>query len=127
MLWSFLTYPDSVVFLRAPYTRETIETAFKLVGAADLIPQVKAFDVRKRTSSNKTRPGLDPLWKPYQEFEKLLNSAPAVWRANQPPPALYAYLEKEFKGATFASASVAYTKSDDSANSIRSDVQVDSG
>jgi hypothetical protein len=98
MLWSFLTYPESVVFLRAPYTRETIETAFEMVGAADLIPQFKGFDVRERTSSNQTRPGLGPVLKPYREFEKLLNAAPAVWRADQPPTALYAYLEKEFKG-----------------------------
>lgn len=93
MVWSFLTYPSKVVFLIAPYSKKTIEEALEMADASDLIPQFRDFNVLERSnSSNHPDEELRPFIEPYIDFSRLLDAAPRVWMASDPPRPIYEYL-----------------------------------
>jgi len=96
MLWTFLTYPGSTIFLRAPYTKGSLNKALIGVGMADLVPQMAPLEVHNRTDReyNVTPALLDP----YVELERILRNAPAVWDPHDPPPEVYQYLHDHFIG-----------------------------
>jgi hypothetical protein len=102
MLLSYMLYPESTVFLQAPYTKESINDALTLLGKPELVHQMENFSVRER--GNYSQADSDfvkvlPMYKPYQRLEEILGEMPRAWKASDTPrkfAPLYSYLLAEF-------------------------------
>jgi hypothetical protein len=97
MLLSYMLYPESTVFLQAPYTKESIHAALTLLGKPDLVHQMDNFSIRERGNySQDANLPLVPLYQPYYRLEEILGEMPSAWKASDTPHKLYSYLLAEF-------------------------------
>ncbi|CAB9527050.1 expressed unknown protein [Seminavis robusta] len=100
MVRTYTKLPN-VVFLKAPYSKESVMQAAQLLGLDKLqnLPSLfQGFEEHERKSNNTfIVPELVPIYEPYKELHELLDNSnvPPVWTSSQLPEALRLYLIKE--------------------------------
>ncbi|CAB9515150.1 expressed unknown protein [Seminavis robusta] len=100
MIRTYTKLPN-VVFLKAPYSKESVMQAAQLLGLdklQNLSSLFQGFEAHQRQTNNTfIVPELIPIYEPYKELHQLLDNStiPPVWTSSQLPVELEMYLIKE--------------------------------
>ncbi|CAB9505376.1 expressed unknown protein [Seminavis robusta] len=100
MIAGFSKIPN-VVFLKAPYTKESVMKAVQWMQLNHSQPELEqlfeGFEVHARQSNgSEVVPELVELFEPYQVLQRIFDEElPGVWNASDMPPALKQYLAHE--------------------------------